>query len=819
MNNNPSPSIGLAISDLYDPYQKAIWSGINYQATEAGMNLLCFLGGSLNHEKEIYKYKNPLFNLINNKVIDVLLLLSGPLSIYVGLEGLQEFIEAYDNLPIVSIAVEIPGVPSVIVDNYNGMYELANHLIEKHNCKKIAFIRGPQANPEAFLRNKAYEDCLAAHNLPLNEKLIYNGNFWHTDGEDAINYLLKQNLAFDALLCSDDHSAVNAIAALQKYNKRIPEDIKVVGFDDIEISQYSNPSLTTTSQPLFELGTMAVQIAQQILENKKPPLVTKVKTHRILRESCGCSTADFLDSVTQNSLNHTRNSKKNDAILNSYARSLKFKGTFKPFKSIHEGYIEKRIKTVHNEVIEAIRTNFQNVSFNEILETTLNDTFKKGLNASFWRNIIMNIIVELQDKNYSLDHLKHFECFWNKALKTLYQAEARLRAFEKLREEYLLEQINRLGDKIITCFDLNKLKKILYDDLSIVSLNHCMICLFVESQQESRLIFYLNNKQSNLTDESVYDTNDILTRVLSGFEKNTFIITPLFLEEKQLGFALFGISDIPELAYEFMSEKLSRGFAGIEMMEQINNHTIELANKVAERTSELKKANIQLKELSMRDQLSGLRNRRFLMEIILPNIEQMLADFQADASNTNRRSNNNYKNIVIVMLDLDHFKSVNDTYGHHSGDLVLQQVSKLLLTYSRNNDYVIRMGGEEFLILLNNFNPDYTTEKIERIRREIEAFPFTVYDGTVIHRTCSMGVIEFPINHNDPTKIDFITAINLTDKALYYAKHHGRNKAIKLDINDVFFDKEIKKEYILNSFDSAIAKRIITITDTNPDIL
>jgi diguanylate cyclase (GGDEF)-like protein len=115
-------------------------------------------------------------------------------------------------------------------------------------------------------------------------------------------------------------------------------------------------------------------------------------------------------------------------------------------------------------------------------------------------------------------------------------------------------------------------------------------------------------------------------------------------------------------------------------------------------------------------------------------------------------------------LDIDFFKKINDTYGHGAGDEVLQKLVKILSENVRNNDYVIRWGGEEFIILLPECNIYESYEVAERIRRSVEN-----YEDACCKFTISVGLTRYDGN-------DYNNSIKNADKALYYSKEHGRNK-------------------------------------------
>lgn len=172
---------------------------------------------------------------------------------------------------------------------------------------------------------------------------------------------------------------------------------------------------------------------------------------------------------------------------------------------------------------------------------------------------------------------------------------------------------------------------------------------------------------------------------------------------------------------------------------------------------EAKRLTETLRESSLRDAMTGLNNRRFLEEYVDTLI----------ASNRRRKTT-----IAILMLDLDYFKVVNDTYGHDAGDSVLKGLAAVLKSSVRASDMVIRFGGEEFLIVLQDTDADGAMRVGENIRAAVAEMKVQA-GGTVLQKTISVGVATFP--HDSDT---FWQTVKFADVALYRAKEEGRNRVV-----------------------------------------
>lgn len=202
-------------------------------------------------------------------------------------------------------------------------------------------------------------------------------------------------------------------------------------------------------------------------------------------------------------------------------------------------------------------------------------------------------------------------------------------------------------------------------------------------------------------------------------------------------------------------------------------------NKITNYENSLKQQNSSLSVLASTDYLTGIMNRRMFNEI---------------SEHYFQTAQKNNLNLTLFLLDLDHFKKVNDTYGHQAGDQLLQNFVEKIKIMLNKSDIFARIGGEEFAILLSQINSDDAYILAERIRNEIENI-FTTYEGQNIFITTSIGISE-----NRDTDTEFENIFSRSDMALYQAKNEGRNKTcfIEFTSNDVYCPNQIIDGYVLN---------------------
>lgn len=218
----------------------------------------------------------------------------------------------------------------------------------------------------------------------------------------------------------------------------------------------------------------------------------------------------------------------------------------------------------------------------------------------------------------------------------------------------------------------------------------------------------------------------------------------------------------------------------------IEAYTLSIENKIlAERAkllnAKLKLSNDNLKTLSFKDTMTNVSNRRFLTEIMEPETARFAYSLQhAIDSHENKDVNLKYG---VYIIDIDHFKSVNDTWGHKCGDDVIIQFANVIKTLIRKEDLLCRWGGEEFVVIIKRTVPEYIEQFANKLMQSIRNTQFQMSDSVTINKTCSVGYAKFPFFDKLPLALTLDQTIEIADRALYYAKEHGRDKAVLAKYN------------------------------------
>ena len=255
-----SQTIGLMVPDIVNPFFPELARAVEDTLAKLGYTvILC--NTDENAEKE-----RTYLEMMMQKYIDGIIVASNTLS--------ASQVTKY-KIPVVSIDREISKeLPSILVENKKGAAMAVRFLKEKGR-RRIAHLKGPDYVPNALERCSGYLD--EVENEPwFQESYMADGQYDMTASFDATLTLLQKHPEIDAIFAGNDLSAIGAIKAIYKLGKRVPEDVAVVGFDGIMLSQSTTPELTTVAQPIYEIGERAATALVNIIE-KQPMEETYVK--------------------------------------------------------------------------------------------------------------------------------------------------------------------------------------------------------------------------------------------------------------------------------------------------------------------------------------------------------------------------------------------------------------------------------------------------------------------------------------------------------------------------------------------------------------
>ncbi|WP_158782234.1 DNA-binding transcriptional regulator CytR [Pantoea sp. BAV 3049] len=254
---NESRTILVIVPDICDPFFSEMIRGIEVVAADQGYLVLI---GDCAHQN---RQEQSFLNLMMTRQIDGMVLLGSQVPFETGLEEQR-------NLPPMVMANEFAPeleLPTVHIDNLTAAFEAVNHLL-KLGHSRIACIAGPHDMPLCQYRLQGYIQALRRNGIALDPHYIVRGDFTFDAGARAMKQLMALPTPPDALFCHSDIMALGAMSQAKNMGLRIPQDLSLIGFDDIELSRYSDPQLTTVAQPRFNIGREAMNLLLEQLQGR-----------------------------------------------------------------------------------------------------------------------------------------------------------------------------------------------------------------------------------------------------------------------------------------------------------------------------------------------------------------------------------------------------------------------------------------------------------------------------------------------------------------------------------------------------------------------
>jgi len=273
-------TIGLLLPEIGEAFFSALLRGIETEARIAGYDLLIHATSHITHAST----PAPRRSLAEHNT-----------------DGLIVFTQSIDeeelarlhsiNFPLVLLFQSSPaslGIPAVLIENQQGARKVVEHLIEVHGCRRIAFLRGPQGNEDSMQREAGYREALELHGISVDPALIGTGGFNQEEASAMVQQWLTQGIEFDAVFAGDDDAAAGVLSVLHRAGIRIPQSVKVAGFDDSPVACYLLPPLTTVRAPIEQVGREAVRQLVRLIGGAPSQGLSLMHTELVTRESCGC---------------------------------------------------------------------------------------------------------------------------------------------------------------------------------------------------------------------------------------------------------------------------------------------------------------------------------------------------------------------------------------------------------------------------------------------------------------------------------------------------------------------------------------------------
>lgn len=637
---NPIPTFALLTTRMDGWYQAQAWHGATSAARLLGIRLVALVGSAYGDPE---KRGGPVdvYDLARFNEFDGYVILTGALSNHTGLGTIHDLLERLPRRPTVSIGMELPGTASVIPDG-GGMESIARHLVQAHGLRRFAFISGPESNPDACRRWADWNATLAELGLRQDPALVEFGDFTPESGKAAAEALLAKTEKFQAIVCANDAMALGVRKALTEHGLRIPQDLVLTGYDDIEEARTMVPPLTTVRAETYLVGFRAVEILMD-LHRGGDVRQESIATDFVVRRSCGC----HLETSTT-------------VVPRLLADSSDLPGPI----SIRQMLSSPDTRDAFLERLEKM---LDTVEFAEIdfWEESLLQAAQPEPPAGSSRTLVAAEAMVSQARHgldarrrQSLQHLMRVQF---QAVQTL--------TYQIPEGDFTGRILDALQP-----FAENHLRILLYQaDFSPVTAAEA------RTQPFTLAVDTLTREVGPPVPDSLLPPDD------PG--SGTWVTLSLALGDEHFGVMQLRDWNTNELFLESLRLALSMLFSGI---------------RKAVRESAVRD---ELLKLSRRDPLTGLLNRRGLLEQ-----GELLVH---SAARTSTR-------IGIVLCDLDGLKKINDRHGHADGDLAIRCLARALEDCFRQSDVLARLGGDEFAALLMLGPEGGLDTAIVRLREALE---------------------------------------------------------------------------------------------------
>jgi len=566
------PFIGLLANDLVGSYQIGYWTGMKLAARQEDCDLLSLNGGEIGSTDLAKFMRNDAFRLLIPAKVDAIVLLAPVAANTMKPKKVREFVAKFAPIPVVVAGMELHGVPSVLVDNTAGMVSVVEHVLGDHGRKRPVFLGGPLHNPEAAERLAAFRSVRDKHGLPFVPEMEVVGEFDFGIGKERIKQLLDTGLEFDAVIAANDDMALGAMEALKERGRRVPHDVVVTGFDDIEECLFSTPALTSVRQPVLEQGADCLRLALDLVDGKSVPHVTRQKTTLIPRGSCGCYSRSIEDGklTTPNtwirgcSEDGPGSSAHLEAAISECSDLDGFDRSNPGLKTLIEALARD---AAGGNGLESLR------AFHALLDTCSrpdDELDRWQIFISRIRRATAPFLDQGSQEAFALNSLFH-------QLRILaHERAVQVSAYRSTQIERWTRLLHETGGRLVNCFDVNDLVETLATDLKGLQLASCHIVLREsrDSLESVRVVLSYSNgvRQQLPPSGEVRPLQALLKSLIRDSPlRCALAVEPLFFGKTSLGYMIMELNSRRGMLLDALRSQVSAALMGARLVEQVHS--------------------------------------------------------------------------------------------------------------------------------------------------------------------------------------------------------------------------------------------------------
>ncbi len=580
-------TLGL-LSTYIGNISEMIFSGTYDEILARDVNLLSFSGMPLRYPDYFWGQQNILYELVDRDWVNGLIVSSSVLETFVSRAEMETFLRRYQPLPMISEGTLWEGIPSLIIDEAEGIRTLMRHLIVEHGYRRIAFMKGPEEASWAQERYRGYCEALREHDLPLDPKLVaLHDTNWLRSGQVFPQWLADNNLRpgreVEAVVAPGEGFVEGLFSVLPHYGIRVPDDLAVAAHDDSQIMETVSSPVTTIRPPFFELGQESVKLLCDVLAGKTVHAQTRLPGRLIRRQSCGCLDPILAEigaaTLGKETLPLTRwTSARHDRIVARMAETV--------------GATPENLAAADrllNAVVADLESPPQRVpGFLTTLDEIVRQAMAKHADAWGWQQALTALRNELMPTFGELDSLMRAEQYWQQA-RVKIGNEIRIIQLDKEEKKRSMNfYVQQFENQLMHTFASQEALDILVSGLPQMDIDECYLFLYEDPQpyvysqpapEWSRLVLaYRDGVRLALPPGGArFRSTQLLPLDFRPSGVYHFIIRPLHFHEHQLGAIIFNGQPQHDMFYNRIQVTLSNALYGATLMEQVQHRTAELA--------------------------------------------------------------------------------------------------------------------------------------------------------------------------------------------------------------------------------------------------
>ncbi|GAB4529681.1 MAG: substrate-binding domain-containing protein [Anaerolineae bacterium] len=577
------PTIGFLTANIHTGAARVLWPGVLDAAQAGDANLICYPGGRLHTSEDFEAERNVIYHLVDTERLDGLVSWTSALAGTATPQEVIHFHQRYHPLPVVSLASPLGHGSLVSIDGYQGMRALVFHLIDVHNYRRIALIRGPEGHPYALERYHAYCDALKTRGLSPDPALITPTMSWEK-GTEAMRVLLDERqlqpgVDFQAVVAVSDLLAIGALNMMAERGIRVPADVAVVGFNDIEEGRLVRPPLTSVSLPFYEQGWRSVEALLATLGGEDVPDHVILDSQLLVRQSCGCPS----QSVDLAAIEPV----PGDAHDPQTA-----------FRCAQEQIVEQIARVASDgdvaaawaaQLMQAFRAEISaepQGQFRAILDGMLQQGTLDGDEAAAWQCVISILRRELLPALDARMQLRA-EALLGQARVVIGEAIQRAQIACRLQAERQNRILRDIGQALITTFDVDKLADVLTERLPDLGIQSCYLALYenpADSVEWSRLVLaYTDGVRCPIRLSQPFPSRWLAPPDLLPARRYSLLVEPLYFQADPIGFVVFEVGPRDGDIYEVLRGHISSALKGALLFREAHE-----ARRAAERADQIK---------------------------------------------------------------------------------------------------------------------------------------------------------------------------------------------------------------------------------------